>query len=152
MELIMAAIRAIRARRAEMNVPPSRKAALTIATAERGIFEQGVPFLKRLAYAGEVEVTGASDAAADEAGTVSIVTHAARISMPLADLVDLEKERARIEKELGKNRAEIDKLSAKLGNPGFVNKAPASVVEAEREREAKLSALIAKLEGQLAGM
>ena len=152
MELIMDAIRAIRARRAEMNVPPSRKAALTISTVEEGIFRQGVPFLKRLAYAGEVEVTGASDAAADEAGTVSIVTHAARISMPLADLVDLEKERARIEKELGKNRAELAKLSAKLGNPGFVNKAPASVVEAEREREAKLSALIAKLEGQLAGM
>ena len=152
MELIMDAIRAIRTRRAEMNVPPSRKAALTIATAERGIFEQGVPFLKRLAYAGEVEVVGASAQPADEAGTVSIVTHAARISMPLADLVDLEKERARIEKELGKNRAELDKLSAKLGNPGFVNKAPASVVEAEREREAKLSALIAKLEGQLAGM
>ncbi|BDF71956.1 valine--tRNA ligase [Oscillospiraceae bacterium] len=152
MELIMDAIRAIRTRRAEMNVPPSRKAALTISTVEEGIFRQGVPFLKRLAYAGEVEVTGASDAAADEAGTVSIVTHAARISMPLADLVDLEKERARIEKELGKNRAELAKLSAKLGNPGFVNKAPASVVEAEREREAKLSALIAKLEGQLAGM
>ena len=152
MELIMDAIRAIRARRAEMNVPPSRKAALTISTVEEGIFRQGVPFLKRLAYAGEVEVAGASAQPADEAGTVSIVTHAARISMPLADLVDLEKERARIEKELGKNRAELAKLSAKLGNPGFVNKAPASVVEAEREREAKLSALIAKLEGQLAGM
>ena len=152
MELIMDAIRAIRARRAEMNVPPSRKAALTISTVEEGIFRQGVPFLKRLAYAGEVEVVGASAQPADEAGTVSIVTHAARISMPLADLVDLEKERARIEKELGKNRAELAKLSAKLGNPGFVNKAPASVVEAEREREAKLSALIAKLEGQLAGM
>ena len=152
MELIMDAIRAVRARRAEMNVPPSRKAALTVSTLERRIFEQGVPVLKRLAYASEVTVTGVSDRASEEAGTVSIVTHAARISMPLADLVDVEKERARIEKELGKNRGELDKLNAKLGNPGFVNKAPASVVEAERERAGKLAALIAKLEGQLAGM
>lgn len=66
--------------------------------------------------------------------------------MPLAELVDLEKEKARIEKELKKNRAELDKLEAKLGNPGFVNKAPAHVVEAEQDRAEKLRALLAKLE------
>ena len=72
--------------------------------------------------------------------------------MPLAELVDLEKEKARIEKELKKNRAELDKLEAKLGNPGFVNKAPAHVVEAEQDRAEKLRALLAKLEESAASM
>ena len=78
--------------------------------------------------------------------------HAARLFMPLAELVDLEKEKARIEKELKKNRAELDKLEAKLGNPGFVNKAPAHVVEAEQDRAEKLRALLAKLEESAASM
>ena len=67
-------------------------------------------------------------------GVVTVVTHAAQMFIPLGELVDLEKEKARMEKELKKNPAELDKLNAKLGNPGFVNKAPAHVVEAERER------------------
>jgi valyl-tRNA synthetase len=81
-----------------------------------------------------------------------VVTHAAQISMPLAELVDLEKEKARMEKELKKNSTELEKLNAKLGNPGFVNKAPANVVEAEKERAAKLAELVAKLEEQLKNM
>ena len=81
-----------------------------------------------------------------------ITTRAARLFMPLAELVDLEKEKARIEKELKKNRAELDKLEAKLGNPGFVNKAPAHVVEAEQDRAEKLRALLAKLEESAASM
>ena len=156
MELIMDAIRVVRARRAEMNVPPSKKAQLTVSTLERDVFTQGIPFLKRLAYASDVTVVGVADAGSDEAmtaqGMVTVTTHAARIFMPLAELVDLEKEKARIQKELDKNRKELDKLETKLQNPGFVNKAPAQVVEAEQERAEKLRALIAKLEESAAAL
>ena len=139
MELVMDAIRAVRTRRAEMNVPPSKKARLTVVTAKGPLFAQGVAFLKRLAYAEEVDIV--DQVPADTAGMVEAITHEARMFMPLADLVDLEKEKARIQKELTKNKAELDKLSAKLNNPGFVNKAPANVVQAERERAEKLTAL-----------
>ena len=156
MELIMDAIRGVRARRAEMNVPPSKKAQLTVSTLERDVFTQGIPFLKRLAYASDVTVVGVADAGSDDAmtaqGMVTVTTHAARIFMPLAELVDLEKEKARIQKELDKNRKELDKLETKLQNPGFVNKAPAQVVEAEKERAEKLRALIAKLEESAAAL
>ena len=156
MELIMDAIGAVRTRRSEMNVPPSKKAHLTVATLEREIFEAGIPFLKRLAYASDVTVTGMTDSGADSGesakGMVTVITHVARISMPMAELVDMEKEKARLEKQLGKDKAELDKLNTKLQNPGVVNKAPANVVEAERERAEKLAAVIAKLEEQLAGM
>ena len=152
----MDAIRAVRGRRSEMNVPPSKKAHLTVATMETETFTLGVPFLKKLAYASEVEIVPftqvQADDAAAQAGQVSIVTHAAQLSIPLGELVDLAKEKARIEKELKKQSAELDKLNAKLNNPGFVNKAPAHVVEAEKERAVQLAELVAKLEGQLKGM
>ena len=94
MELIMDAIRGVRARRAEMNVPPSKKAQLTVSTLERAVFEQGIPFLKRLAYASDVTVEGVTDAGSDDAmtaqGMVTVTTHAARLFRPLAELVDLE--------------------------------------------------------------
>ena len=156
MELIMDAIRAVRARRAEMNVPPSKKAHITVSTLELSVFEQGIPFLKRLAYASDVTVVGVADAGSDDAmsaqGMVTITTHAARLFLPLAELVDLEKEKARVQKELEKNRKELDKLETKLNNPGFVNKAPANVVEAERERAGKLKALLVKLEESAAAL
>ncbi len=156
MELIMDAIRAIRGRRSEMNVPPSKKAHLTVATMETETFTLGVPFLKKLAYASEVEIVPFAEAKADadagQAGQVSIVTHAAQLSIPLGELVDLEKERARVEKELKKQSAELEKLNTKLNNPGFVNKAPEHVVAAEKERAVQLTELVAKLEAQLKGM
>ena len=156
MELVMDAIRAVRARRSEMNVPPSKKAHLTVATLERDAFTAGIPFLKRLAHASDVTVegtaaAGTSDQAA-QAGMVEVITHAARLFMPLAELVDLDKERARVAKELKKNQAELDKLEAKLNNPGFVSKAPAQVVEAERERAEKLRALVEQLEQSAAAL
>ncbi len=154
--LIIDATRAVRTRRSEMNVPPSKKAQITIATLERESFTLGIPLLKRLAYASEVTVIGVSEAdtsaEAARKGLVEVITHAARIFLPLAELVDMEKERARVEKELKKNSAELEKLNAKLNNPGFVNKAPANVVEAERERSVKLAELVSKLEEQLKGM
>ena len=151
MEIIMDAIRAVRTRRSEMNVPPSKKAHLTVATKEEQVFNLGVPFLKKLAYASDVAIVPADQAPA-AAGMVAVVTHAAQMFIPLGELVDLEKEKARLEKELKKNTAELEKLNTKLNNPGFVNKAPANVVEAERECSVKLTELVAKLEEQLKGM
>jgi valyl-tRNA synthetase len=151
MELIMDAIRAVRTRRSEMNVPPSKKAHLTVATAEREVFTLGIPFLKKLAYASEVEIV-APERAPEAAGMVVVVTHAAQLFIPLGELVDMEKEKARVEKELKKNSAELEKLNTKLNNPGFVNKAPEHVVAAEKERAVKLTELVAKLEEQLKGM
>ena len=148
MELVMDAIRAVRARRNELNVPPSKKAHLTIATEQAQVFELGIPTLKRLAYASDVTIVAAGEAPA-ETGMVSVVTHAAQIFMPLAELVDLAKEKQRVEKELKKNSVELEKLNTKLGNPGFVNKAPEHVVAAEKERAVKLTELVAKLEEQL---
>ncbi len=156
MELVMDAIRAVRTRRSEMNVPPSKKAHLTVSTLEREIFTAGVPFLKRLAYASDVTVegvaAGGTSAGAAGQGMVEVITHAARLFMPLAELVDLDKERERIAKERKKNAAELEKLEAKLNNPGFVNKAPEHVVTAERERAEKLRALLAKLEESAASL
>ena len=85
-------------------------------------------------------------------GVVTVITHAARIGMPLAELVDLEKEKARLAKSLKKNQAELDKLNAKLQNPGFLAKAPENVVKAEQERAEKLAALIAQLQEQAASL
>ena len=133
-------VSAVRTRRSEMNVPPSKKARLTVATAEEDTFRLGEAFLKKLAYASEVDFVPVGTA--PEAGSVTVVTHAAQASMPMAELVDLEKEKARMEKELKKNSAELQKLETKLQNPGFVNKAPEHVVKAEQERAVQLVNLI----------
>ena len=151
MELVMEAIRAVRTRRSEMNVPPSKKAHLTVATLQTQVFELGVPVLKRMAYASDVTIVAPQEAP-EGAGQVAIVTHAAQLFIPLGELVDLQKEKARVEKELEKNRAELEKLTTKLNNPGFVNKAPANVVAAERERAENLNELVEKLAEQLKTM
>ena len=142
-EVLMDAIKAIRSRRSEMNVPPSRKAHLIVVTDKGEIFENGRAFLMKLAYAGEVEVT--REAPADVDGMVSVVTDQARMFMPMADLVDLAKERERLEKEIAKAQKEYDGQMAKLANEKFLAKAPAAVVETEKERAAKAKALIENL-------
>lgn len=151
-DLIIDAVRAVRAKRAELNVPPSKKAHLTVSTQADQVFTQGIPLLKRLAYASDVTVVGAADAEEDAKGQVSVVTPAARIFMPLAELVDLEQEKKRVEKELGQRRNELAGLEARLGNPAFVSKAPESVVQGQRERAETLRALIAKLEESAASL
>ena len=154
--LIIDAVRAIRGKRAELNVPPSKRAHVTIATMEREAFTQGEPLLQRLAWASQVSVIGHDQAGTSDEmlqkGLVELQTYAARIFLPLAELVDMEKEKQRVEKELKKNAGELGKLNAKLSNPGFTGKAPQHVVEAEQERAAKLEALVKKLEAQLAAM
>ena len=150
MEAVMDVIRAIRTRRAEMNVPPSKKAALTIVTNEGPIFAAGEGYLKRMAWATSVDVR--SEDLTDTNGMVCDVTHMAKVYLPLAELVDIEKEKARLTKDLGKKQGELKGLESKLSNPGFVAKAPEAVVAAERERAEKLKELIAKIEEQLAAM
>ena len=150
MEAVMDVIRAIRARRSEMNVPPSKKAALTIVTNEADIFAAGEAHLKRLAWCSSVTVQ--QEDLTDTAGMVCDITHMAKLYMPLAELVDLAKEKARLEKDLGKKQGELKGLEGKLSNPGFLSKAPEHVVAAEKDRAEKLKVLIEKIQEQLAAM
>ena len=130
MEAVKDAISAVRARRAEMNVPPSRKAKIIITSQTPEIYVGGRDFITRLAYASEVEV--GTQTPQDLNGMVTVSTHDATMYLPLAELVDIEKELERIEK--------------KLQNESFVSKAPEAVVNAEREKADKARALIVKLE------
>ncbi|MBQ9785422.1 MAG: valine--tRNA ligase [Clostridia bacterium] len=147
MERVIAAIKAIRLRRNEMNVVPSRKAKVYIATAYPESFSDAThAFFARLASASEVEVAASFDetvVSADNA--VQIITDSATIFLPMSDLVDTEKERARLCAEQKKLEGEIARLSGKLSNAGFVAKAPAAVVDAERAK-------LAKYEENLAGV
>ena len=145
--MVMDAIKAVRARRAEMNVPPSRKSHLIIVTDKAKAFADGEKFICKLAYASGIEVSAELPESTD--GMVSVITDNARMFMPMAELVDLEKERARMEKELANARKQLDGQIAKLANENFVSRAPEKVVNVEREKKAKLEALIENLEESL---
>ena len=144
MERVLELIRAIRNRRAEMNIAPSHKAAVFIETRYADAFNSATaPFFARLASASGIEVAESFPADRVSADTcVQVVTPAATAYLPLSDLVDYEKERARLTAEIAKVSAEVERLDRKLSNQGFVAKAPAAVVDAER---AKLAAAREKL-------
>ena len=143
MESIMAAIKAVRALRTEKNVPPSKKPHMYVKTEKCDVFERGIPFLKKLAWAGDVKISDESPA---NAALMAIaVTADASLYMPLTELIDIEKELARIKKELIAAQENKQKLEAKLNNNDFLAKAPASVVAAERDKAEKLDSLITKL-------
>ena len=146
-EMVMEAIKAVRARRAEMNVPPSRKSHLIIVTGKAKAFAEGEKFICKLAYASGIHVTDKLPESTE--GMVSVITDNARMFMPMAELVDLEKERARMEKELANAKKQLDGQNAKLANENFVSRAPEHVVNLEREKKAKLEALIENLEDSL---
>ena len=146
-EMVMDAIKAVRARRSEMNVPPSRKSHLIIVTDKAKAFKDGEKFICKLAYASEISVIAELPETTD--GMVSVITDNARMFMPMAELVDLEKEKARMEKELANARKQLDGQIAKLSNEKFVSRAPEAVVNTEREKKAKLEALIENLEESL---
>ena len=153
MARVIDAISAIRARRAEMNVAPSRKAKVYIATKYQECFSAAAGFFGRLASASEVIVADAFDAdvvSGDNA--VQIITDSAAIFLPMADIIDCEKEKARLAAEQKKLEDEISRIEKKLSNQGFVSKAPAAVVEGEkakmekyRENLAGVVAALAKL-------
>ncbi len=146
MEKIMDAIRAIRNRRAEMNIPPSKKSKVYVETAFSDVFAVGSEFIKRLAYASDVEI---ADAFGDLGNTVTIVTNDAKIYIPLGDLVDFEAEAKRLQKELAAAEEKLAFINKKLDNPGFVNKAPGKVVQQNRDEAAKLTEKIANLRSSL---
>ena len=150
MESVMDAIRAIRNRRAEMNVPPSKKAALYVLTAKPQIFAEGEGFLQRLAYADAVSMLEKEPENLD--GMVTITTADAKLYIPMGQLVDVAKELDRIGKELEKNKKFLASLEAKLSNEKFVGRAPEAVVNAEREKAQKTRDLIASLEQSFAAM
>ena len=150
MEAVKDAISAIRARRAEMNVPPSRKAQVVIVAAKPENYQLGAHFITRMAYASELTVQTA--APADLTGMVTVATHDATIYMPMAELVDIAKELTRIAAERKKAEENLQRIEAKLANESFTSRAPENVVNAEREKAEKARALIAKLDESAAAM
>ncbi len=145
-EKVMAAIKAIRNRRAEMNVPPSKKAKLFIATADTELFEKCAVFMQRLASASEVEVWTTFDVE----GAVKVITGSAVISIPMNELIDFAEEAARLEKELENANKEKEFFESKLNNKNFVDKAPAAVVDKQREGLSKTLEVIKNIEESLA--
>lgn len=143
MESVMNAIRAIRNRRAEMNVPPSKKAALYVLTTKPQVFAEGEDFIRRLAYADSVTVLASEPEELD--GMVACATADAKLYIPMGQLVDAAKELERIDKELEKAKKNLASLEGKLSNEKFVSRAPEAVVNAEREKAQKAKDLIASL-------
>ena len=145
-EKVMNVIKAVRNRRAEMNVPPSKKAKLYIESESVETFKNCAVFMCRLASASEVEIS--SGAAVD--GAVRVVTTDAVVQIPMNELVDFSKELDRLSKELAAAEKDRDFFGSKLNNPSFVEKAPQKVVEAQRESYKKAVDKIALLEASIA--
>ena len=150
MESVMDAIRAIRNRRSEMNVPPSKKAALYVLTAKPQVFQEGEGFIQRLAYADSVTLLDKEPENLD--GMVTCATADAKLYIPMGQLVDVAKELERIAKELDKARKNLASLEGKLSNEKFTSRAPENVVADIRDKAAKARDLIASLEGSEAAM
>ena len=150
MNLIMDGIRNVRNVRAEMNVPPSKKAKIIIVPTDdkRPAMEDGKEYFKSLASASEVEIQDSKDGIPEDA--VSVVIDGVELFIPLDELVDFEKEKERLNKERDKALAEIKRVEGKLNNPGFVNKAPAKLVEEEKAKKEKFEEILHTIEERLA--
>ena len=147
---VIAVIKAIRTRRNEMNVPPSRKAKVYIATKYSDAFnDRAKIFFVRLASASEVEIADSFEEVINADDAVQIITDSATVFLPLSDIVDTQKELARLEGEQKRLIGEIERLEKKLSNEGFVAKAPAAVVEGEK---AKLQKYRENLDGVLSAL
>ena len=145
MTMVMDAIKAIRNRRAEMNVPPSRKAKVYIAAKEQEIFRNGSAFFSRLASASEVEVAEHYDIE----GAVTVVTADAKIYIPMDELVDKEAELKRLNKELEAAKKDLAFNEKKLNNQGFLSKAPEKVVNEIKAKAAKFAEKIEKIQAAI---
>ncbi|MEI6100923.1 MAG: valine--tRNA ligase [Eubacteriales bacterium] len=148
MQDVMELIRSIRNIRTEMNVPPSHKAKLTVLSAQAYEIELCREYIKRLAYASDVNII--RDKSEVPANSVSVVCAIGEAYMPLAELIDIESEVARLKKESENLQGEIKRAQGKLGNPGFVGKAPASVIEEEKGKLAKYEGMLQKVEERIA--
>lgn len=138
LENVMALIRAIRTRRNEMNVPPSKKAHIYIDTAHPAPYEEASEFIARLAYGSKVEI----DTGFDVQGAVTAVTDDAKALLPMDDLVDKAAETARLNKELANAQKQLDTVKAKLANEKFTSKAPQNVIDGVKANGEKLEAKI----------
>jgi valyl-tRNA synthetase len=148
MAKIMEAVRAVRNRRSEMNVPPSRRTHLSVDTASQETFRDGSAILERLAYASRVEIgTGLNVPDA-----VTIVTPDAKLLIPTDDLVDRKAERARLSKELDSAQKQLATAEAKLKNEKFLSRAPQNVVEGVRQNAAKLKDQIKLIQSSLVSL
>ena len=145
MQGIMDVIRAVRNRRSEMNVPPSRKTHLYIATAAEKVFQEGAPIIERLAFANGVEIGPAFEIE----GAVNIVTSGAKAYIPMDELVDKKAELARLTKELESAQKQYATTQQKLSNEKFLSKAPENVVEGVRQNAAKLKEHIALIQSSI---
>ena len=150
---VIAAIKAIRLRRNEMNVPPSKKAKVYIETGYAESFSPATyAFFCRLASASEVFVAPSFEGVLDMDGCVRIITDSATIFLPMSEIIDLEKEIKKLEADEAKLLSEIERITKKLSNEGFVAKAPAAVVDAERAKKAKYEETLAGVRAALSKM
>lgn len=140
-ERVMEAIRTIRNARAEKNIPPSKKAAVYVETPFESVFSNAAPFFERLASASELIVGKDFDLG----NTMQLVTDCARIFIPMGDLIDIEKELERLNKEKASCEKDIQFLNGKLSNEKFVSKAPEAVVAQEKEKLVKANERLAKI-------
>ena len=148
MSVICGAIKSIRNIRTEMNVVPSRKASMIIVTDNAKLFEGGTAFFEKLAGAKDVTVTNEEKNIPD--GAVSVIVEGAKIFIPMDELIDTEKERQRLEKEKQRLEAEIERVEKKLSNQGFIAKAPAKLIEEEKEKGVKYKEMYGKVLESLA--
>ncbi|MBR6222641.1 MAG: valine--tRNA ligase [Lachnospiraceae bacterium] len=152
-DTIKDAVRAIRNVRSEMNVPPSKKASVYLVSESgdiRDVFERSKLFFATLAYASEVSVQSDKTGIADDA--VSAVIHEATLYIPLAELVDIEKEKERLNKELKRLEGELKRSDGMLGNPKFVEKAPATKIEEEKAKREKYANMLSQVKERLASL
>jgi valyl-tRNA synthetase len=148
----MDVIRAIRNIRAEMNIPTGRKAKAILVTENAALvqaFQTEAANFKRLATLSELVIQ--SDRTGIEDTAVAAVVDGAEAYLPLADLVDLDKEIERLEKERANLNNEVVRVGKKLENESFVQKAPAAVIEAERQKQRMYADMLAKIEERLTG-
>ena len=149
-EKLMDYIKAVRTIRAEMNVHPAKRSSMIIETSETEAFRCGGDYLAKFAFATDVILT--EKYTGDTAGMVQVITHAARGFIPMMELIDREKELARLNKEKAGAEKEIGMFSRQLSNEGFVNKAPANVVEEIRQKLARAQEKLARVEESIAAL
>ena len=146
-EKVMDYIKAVRTMRTEMNVHPAKKTSMIIETADATPFQNAQVYLAKFAFATEVPFTAKYEGSTD--GMVQVSTHAARGFIPMMELIDREKELARLNKEKAKAEKELAMFENQLNNPKFVERAPAALVEDIRAKHAKSQDKLANIEQRI---
>ena len=143
-EKVMDYIKAVRTMRTEMNVHPAKRTSMVIETADPAPFQKAQVYLAKFAFATDVSFTACYEGSTE--GMVQVSTHAARGFIPMMELIDRDKELARLEKEKAKAEKELAMFQKQLANPKFVEKAPAALVEETRAKAARSQDKLANIE------